>query len=592
MSKLVAPLRQYVEQEYEAQLKRHRALWRRRIEERVDSGLAIANVTVAEFDRDSAVLGLVDNRAQFGVGDRMRLSRNDPEGAFISCVLEREDGARLVVSPGHLQTFRKLSRSSGWTLDADLVDPRQPLLAALDELSTGRSANARQAARVLDGAKPEVERAREAQSQQYAARLRLEVDQREALIRGRSTTSYWVVQGAPTTGKTRVLAELAAALAREGQRVYITGPDDFSVNEALRTVVAVTGHRLVRKIGDTRRLEGLAEGEVSVPVHETFVQSALHATDRGMVIGGLPAAARVDTSLAAVQFDTVLIDDAERVTLPEAVAAMLMAPRYIFFGDPAGPTARVYGAYKQRDMLASSLAFFAKRINPTVLDASFHLNDQLADFPSQVFYSRLLRSWPGVARRRLELKTDPPWPRFQEAFDPAFSSVFIETEHRGADMVSEAEAKVAAWLATVLVIGCEYPANQVAVISPYRAQARLIRDGVVELAESRGAPFPSEILFGTPEDMRTRGRDVVIVSLVTSDLRRAFARGDDVFSLRRLNLALTRAAVKRIFIGSPYLFTATPPDLSMGGWLTVVRQLAEQSRRVPIKLRGAKAPRA
>lgn len=589
MKKLLSQLYEFVEKEYDAQLKRRRSLWRQPIAARVDSGLAIGGVTIAAFDRDSATLALIDNRAQFGVGDKLRLSRDDPAGDYVGCVLENEDGAELVVSPGPLQSFRKLKLSGGWTLDADVIDNRQPLLAALDELAAASTPNARQVAKILSGAKPEIDRAREAQAQQHAARIRLEVNQREALIRGRSVTNYWVVQGAPTTGKTRTLAELAATLAREGQRVFITGPDDLSVNYALRTVVAVTGHQLVRKIGDPRRVEGLSDGRVSVAAHETFTQTALHPTDRGMVIGALPIAARLDASLAAVNFDTVLIDDAERVSLPEALAAMLVGQRVVFFGDPAGTPHTVYGVYKEPDVAESALAFFGRLAPGTSLEASFHLNDQLAEFPSKNFYKRRLRSWPPVGHRRLELAKVPPWPRFQEVLDPNASSVFVETAHEGCDMRCDEEAKVAAWLATVLVLGCGFPAEQVAVIAPYRAQARLIRDGVVELAESRGMPFPEAILFGTPEDLRIQGRDLVIVSLTTSDFKRALARNDDVFSLTRLNLMLTRAALKRIVIGSPYLFTAKPPDLSMAGWLTLVRQLAEESKRVPLKVRGSKA---
>ncbi|MCZ7545216.1 MAG: DEAD/DEAH box helicase [Anaerolineae bacterium] len=586
MKQFIAQLFDFIEKEFDAQQKQRRKLWRQSIDRRVAAGLAIDNITITEFDRDSATLKLMDNVAQFGVGDPLRLSLDDPEGDYIGCVLEHEEGAELTVSPGYLQTFRKLKRSPGWTLDVDIIDRRQPLLTALDTLGALSAPNARQLARTLGGAKPEIDRAREAQAQQYAARTRLEVNQREALIRGRSVTNYWVVEGAPTTGKTHVLAELAAVLAREGQRVFITGPDDLSVNHALRAVLAQTGHKLVRKIGDPRRTEGLAEGPVSVPTHENFTQSALHHTDRGIVIGALPSAAHNDPSLAAVHFDTVLIDDAERVTLPEAIAAMLMAPRYILFGDPEGPSPKVYGTYAPRSPAAqSALSFFSRLAPGTSLEASFHLNDQLAEFPSKNFYKRRLRAWPAHAGRRIALQKQPPWPRFQEVFDPEHSAVFVETQHEGCDMRSEEEAKVAAWLTAVLVLGCDFPAEQVAVISPYRAQARLIRDGVVELAESRGAPFPEQILFGAPEDLRVQGRDVVILSLATSDFRHAFARGDDTFSVARLNLALTRAAVKRIVIGSPYLLTATPPDLSMAGWLTLVRQLAEESKRVPLKVR-------
>ncbi len=589
MSKYAALLNQFVQDEHDAQLKLRRKQWKQPLARRIDTGVAIGGITIVEFDRDTAKLELTENLSQFTRGTKLRLSRDDPAGGYVGCVLESEDGIYMTVSPGPLQSFRKLKRTSGWTLDIDLDDKRRPLMVALEAVSAGNTRNARQIASILDGAKADSDLTRDHQVRARVARIKLDVKQREAVIRGITTGNYWVVQGAPTTGKTYTLAHLAITLAREGRRVLITGPDDFSINHALRVIHELSGHSPLCKIGSPNRDEGLGGAAARVHIYESFSISALHPTDRGLIIGALPITPMLDSSLAAVEFDAVIIEDAERVALPDAIAAMLVGKRYIFFGDPAGTPPTIYGEHRRR-VLTQSILSYAGTLTPgTVFGLSFHLNAQLVDFPNKTFYKRRLRAEPSVSNRKLTLKVKPPWPKFQEILHPAHSSIFIETKHKGCDVISPDEARVAAWLAVVLTLGCGVPPEQVGVISPYRAQARLIETGALELAESRKETLPEDILFGTPEDMRHEGRDVVIVSLTTSDLKRAQARGDDFFSPQRLALTLTRAAVKRIVIASPYLLVVKPP-LALADWLSMVRQLAAESKRVSFKIKAPPPP--
>ncbi|MBN1283803.1 MAG: hypothetical protein JXB47_00230 [Anaerolineae bacterium] len=586
MSKYAALLNEFVQKEFSAQTQQRRELWKQPIARRVNTGLAIGGLTIVDFGRDSATLQLSEiNRSSFTVGAKLRLSRDDPDGDYVDCSLEKESDDTLVISPGPLQSFRKLKKGPGWTLDEDVHDRRQPLLAALDAIDAGNTPVARQVAAILDGAKADFDLARDHQLQARVARLRLDPKQREAVIRGITTGNYWVVQGAPTTGKTYTLAQLAITLAREGRRVLITGPDDFTVNHALHVIHNLSGHNPLCKIGNPNRTEGFGDAAGQVRIYENFTASALHPTDRGLIIGVLPETPGLDDSLAAVEFDTVLVDHAEQVGLPEAVCALLVGKRYLFFGDPAGKPPTIYGGKYRSPVVQQSVLEFANNLSPgTVLNTSFHMNDQLIDFPNKNFYQRRLRAAPQIAGRQLELQVQPPWPKFQEVLDPARSSVFVETAHKGCDMVSEDEARVAAWIAVVLTLGCRFPPEKIGIITPYRAQARMIQAGAVELAASRKERLPAGILFGTPEDMRHEGRDVVVYSLVNSDLKPALARGDDYFLPERLSMALTRAAVKRIVIASPYLLAVKPP-LALTRWLSLVRQLAEESHKVALKIK-------
>ena len=130
--------------------------------------------------------------------------------------------------------------------------------------------------------------------------------------------------------------------------------------------------------------------------------------------------------------------------------------------------------------------------------------------------------------------------------------------------------------------GCpdqQQPAGQVAIVAPYRAQGRLIRR-LHELAAGLGEAEPADIVVDTVERIQGQERDLIIVSLTTSDPDHAAGRAEFFFQPNRLNVSITRPRVKRIVIGSPHLWRAEPKDPKHRPWVEHFRALYEQSTRV------------
>lgn len=69
-----------------------------------------------------------------------------------------------------------------------------------------------------------------------------------------------------------------------------------------------------------------------------------------------------------------------------------------------------------------------------------------------------------------------------------------------------------------------------------------------------------KIFVDTVERIQGQERDVVLISLTTSDLKMAVEKAEFFFKPQRLNVAITRAKMKRITVGSSHLFKASSDD--------------------------------
>jgi ATP-dependent RNA/DNA helicase IGHMBP2 len=89
------------------------------------------------------------------------------------------------------------------------------------------------------------------------------------------------------------------------------------------------------------------------------------------------------------------------------------------------------------------------------------------------------------------------------------------------------------------------PAEDIAVISPYAAQVRLLRERIKQ----------REVEIDSVDGFQGREKEAVIVTLVRSNRENEIGFLADV---RRMNVALTRASRKLIVIGDSATITAHP----------------------------------
>jgi predicted DNA helicase len=274
--------------------------------------------------------------------------------------------------------------------------------------------------------------------------------------------------------------------------------------------------------------------------HVRGVEEAILA--RAPVICATAAGSDV-RALDGLRFDRVILDEATQASDPMALVALIRAPRLVLAGDPQQlpPTIIDLGAAKQ-GLGTTLFERIAARVPGAVrmLDVQHRMHAALMAFPSEAHYGGKLRAHPSVAARE-EVGPDPLRPA---------PLVFLDTagrgwsEERGAEDPStrnpEQAVRVAAEVRRILRRGVA--ADDVGVITPYEAQARLLREGL------RGG-----VEIGTVDGFQGREKEVIVVDLVRSNPDHEIGFLADV---RRMNVALTRARSLLLVVGDSATLSA------------------------------------
>jgi senataxin len=268
-------------------------------------------------------------------------------------------------------------------------------------------------------------------------------------------------------------------------------------------------------------------------------------------------------------FDVVIIDEAAQAVEPSVLVPLLRGCRQLFLvGDPVQLPATVLSTTAKDHGYDTSLFSRLQRAGHPVhvLKTQYRMHPQIRAFPSAEFYEEALVDGPNVleatsrhwhAHAGLGAFTfwDVPG---TESLAPGSMS-FINTAE-AAFVVSLAQAYIAA--APELVAR----SDGLAVVTPYKAQARLIRE---LLARALGDDMAGRVDVNTIDGFQGREREVVLFSVVRSpklsakeqkaaekaaQLRKRFhrvqaARLGFVEDERRMNVGLTRARASLAVIG-------------------------------------------
>jgi DNA replication ATP-dependent helicase Dna2 len=327
-----------------------------------------------------------------------------------------------------------------------------------------------------------------------------------------------------------------------------------AINNALNKIRQVCGTEFhVCKIGQTTQGKDLVE----VDSYEKFVFSPFKKeTDYGYAIGATPFATGTGRlSRSDVEFDVVIFDEASQITLPLALMAMLSGKRYIFIGDDKqlGP---IFSSTKPDHELAKSV--FEKLLSGdnnntkfTMLNETYRLNKELAEWPSKKFYNCKLKSHPKNADSRLQLKESAK-NEYSEILDPNQPCVFVKVPC-SEDICTKNENEAALTVSLIKeMLARDVPPDEIAVISPFRHQNQTIRSKLHGLLKTNDETCQEEkqnsIIVDTVERMQGQERSVIIFSLVSTNIDFIDNQADFFLNLRRLNVAITRAKNKLIVL--------------------------------------------
>ena len=151
--------------------------------------------------------------------------------------------------------------------------------------------------------------------------------------------------------------------------------------------------------------------------------------------------------------------------------------------------------------------------------------------------------------------------------------VFVDLKHRNSTISNQLEASFVVDLVVTLLASGIAP-EEIGIVAPYRAQGRLIRSLLQD-----AVPDPvvrRRIITDTVERLQGQERDVILVSLTTSNPTFAAELAEFFFQPERLNVAVTRPRKKLIILGSQQVLTAQPTDPDRLADVDLMRDLIKQ----------------
>jgi uncharacterized protein len=249
------------------------------------------------------------------------------------------------------------------------------------------------------------------------------------------------------------------------------------------------------------------------------------------------------------RFDYLFIDEAGQVALANVVAAGAAARNLVLVGDPMQLAQPVQGRHPGQSA-ASGLAYILDgyaTVPPErgiFLPTSRRLHPLICAYISDLVYDGRLKSDDGAARQTLILgRAKPP-------LAPA-GLRFVTVSHAGNSQSSEEEGKAVAQVYGSLIgqgfrdrDGRERRIAEadILVVTPYNAQVNLLKRAL-----------PSDARVGTVDKFQGQEAPVCLVSMATSsgeELPRDIAF---LFSVNRLNVAISRAQALAVVFASPRL---------------------------------------
>ena len=419
----------------------------------------------------------------------------------------------------------------------------------------------------------------------------LDESQIAAVSHALSAEHVAIIHGPPGTGKTTTVVELIRQAVRRGERVLACAASNLAVDNLFERLL-MAGERVIR-IGHPARvmpqlrehtLDLLVESHPDLSLAREWTKEAwILRRQAGKFTRSAPApgarrdardeakrllqdARQLETRLVEYlldsaqivcgtltglndellgdrQFDLAVIDEAAQATEPPCWIPLLRSKRLVLAGDHCQlPPTVICAEAKRQGFDISLMQRLVRQIGPSVarrLTTQYRMNTSIMQFSSDEFYDgelvaaesvqgHLLKDLPYVADIHLTQTSI----RF---FDTAGSDCEEQAETDGSSHQNRGEAEFVVGQVQELINAGVIP-SEIAVITPYAAQARLIREMLNDEA----------VEVDTVDGFQGREKEAVVISLVRSNLKGELGFLSDT---RRMNVALTRARRKLIVFG-------------------------------------------
>lgn len=386
---------------------------------------------------------------------------------------------------------------------------------------------------------------------------------------GRMDETVMPVQGPPGTGKTHVTARAILSLVRAGKRVGVAS----NSHEAIRNVLmgclkALEDEDLPIDLDLIHKVSGDEDGyPQDCPIRRT--NDNAEAASGGQVVGGTAFFFARDENVQA--FDWLFVDEAGQVGLANMAAMGRAARNIVLVGDPRQLPQVIQGAHPAPANLSCLEWMLGDHatIPPDrgiFLGVTRRMHPEVNRFISDQVYEGRLESHPDTARQAVTGTS------FPEA-----GAFWVPVAHEGNAQVAPEEVEAIQAAVEELLTGAwtekdgvTRPIRQsdIIVVAPYNAQVNALREAL-----------PEAIRVGTVDKFQGQEAPVCLVSMTASSAEETSRGMEFLFSLNRINVAVSRAKALALIFGAPRLREAkceSVEQMRLVNTLCAVRKLGEE----------------
>jgi hypothetical protein len=516
-------------------------------EEKIESDLMIANLTIAKTDNESYILNAESNYSKLRSGDKVILRSVGNDKGIKATVIDATIDTITITSD------KELDSSLVYDLETDSPNLLDSLIGCLEGILPATTGAA--FLRMLSG-----EEAVYAEDflkldpssivgfeKTYAL---LNEEQKRAVTSMLEYYPIHVLQGPPGTGKTLVLASTAIASSINDREVVIIANTHQAVNNALLKIRQLNKNIPLLKVGELLKAEELGNDIIKCPKftdYNEFSRKNRRKKKYGYVVGMTIWSAISNLGLRTHSHFRpyiALVDEASLMPLTYASILGKCASSICFFGD-SRQMPPIFRTELEGNVLSESiLDYCATKVDGVpvcVLPETHRMNKDITKLVSKSFYEPY-----GIS---LKSATNIEGNTFSSAYlekrGLTDSIVFMDTDISTPNCQEENEGEANAIIEIVKSLLDEgNKPTDIAVITPYRKQVRLLRSKAHEVI-----PYDNCPLIDTVE--RLQGQDVccIIISFASSDKDYINEVHDFIFNPNRLNVMISRAKTKVILFG-------------------------------------------
>ena len=517
-------------------------------EEKLENNLLLINVTIKSHEDDIYELNVPDNYSKLRAGDKVIIKNEESSSESEATIID------VFFDTLTISCDKELDVNAKFSIEQKSPELLQALISCLEGIYAGVPGAA--FLRLLSGE----------EKFELVDFLKLSIDEvpyfdsiknnlnNEQLSAVSSMLEYppvHVLQGPPGTGKTAVLAATAIATARMNREVVIIANTHHAVNNALQKIRSIDKKATLIKVGAELKAEELDDTILKFEKFSEYYEYSYKNRRKkrsGHIIGMTIWGAITHLGLrhhAHFRPYIALVDEASLMPLSYATILGKTAPSVCLFGDSRQMPPIFRPELENNEYSVSVLDYCSQKVEGVpvaVLNTTYRMNEDITNVVSKSFYEPhgiCLQSAECVARNVFY----SPYLESRGGVDSVlFFNADLSTPHCEEENDGEADAVVDIVKA---LIAEGNKADDIAVITPFRKQVRLIRSKIKEVISPENTP-----IIDTVE--RLQGQDVkcIIITFAASDESYVKGTRDFIFNHNRLNVMISRAKTKVIIIGS------------------------------------------